>query len=132
VLLRQFNLYDLFIVAFAQFDLDDGAGTESCREFDTRFPVDRLQDHRSPPRRSQRVAISALACFVTYEVWAKPVGGLETAAYLLAIFGVVVIVLRPDTGVVGSFPCLLSRVGIHLHSVPADVAASATHSIAEA
>ena len=104
-----------------------------AREFDTRFRWTGSKITEVLLGALGAVAISALACFVTYEVWAKPVGGLETAAYLLAIFGVVVIVLRPDTGVVGSvFHASYLASGFTYIAFAADVAASATHSIAEA
>jgi cellulose synthase/poly-beta-1,6-N-acetylglucosamine synthase-like glycosyltransferase len=133
VLLRQFNLYDLFIVAFAQLILTTVLVLSPAREFDTRFRWTGSKITEVLLGALGAVAISALACFVTYEVWAKPVGGLETAAYLLAIFGVVVIVLRPDTGVVGSvFHASYLASGFTYIAFAADVAASATHSIAEA
>ena len=62
-----------------------------------------------------------------------PVGGLEIAAYLLAIFSVIVIVLRPDAGVVGQvFHASYLAAGFTFIGFAAFVAVAATHSIAEA
>jgi len=113
-------------------DLDDGAGTESCREFDTRFRWTGSKITEVLLGALSAVAISALACFVTYEVWAKPsVDSRRRPICSRSLGG------RhcppPDTGVVGSvFHASYLASGFTYIAFAADVAASATHSIAEA
>ncbi|MGO9962529.1 MAG: glycosyltransferase [Acidimicrobiales bacterium] len=132
-MLRQFNLYDLFIVSFAQLLLTTVLVLSPLRELDTRFRWTGSKVTEFLLAALGAVAISAFSCFATYEVWGKPVGGLEIAAYLLAIFEVVVIALRPDTGVVGSvFHASYLAAGFTFIGFAGFVAAAATHSIAEA
>ena len=133
MLLHQFNLYDLFIVSFVQLIVTTVLVLSPAREFDTRFRWTGSKITEVLLGALGVVAISAFSCFLTYEVWATPVGGLETAAYLLVIFGVVVIILRPDTGIIGSvFHASYLAAGFTYIAFAADVAAAATHSIAEA
>ena len=57
------------------------------------------------------VAIAAVACVLTHALWGLPIGGLETAAYLLVVVSVVVIALQPDRNVVGQRLLRLVRLG---------------------
>ncbi len=132
-MLRQFSLYDLFIVSFAQLLLTTVLVLSPAREFDTRFRWTGSKVTEVLLAVLGAVAISAFSCFVTYEVWGKPVGGLEMAVFGLVIFEVVVIILRPDTGVVGSvFHASYLAAGFTFIAFAGYVAAAATHSIAEA
>ncbi len=133
MLLRQFNLYDLFIVSFAQLLLTTVLVLSPLREFDTRLRWTGSKVTEVLLAALGAVAISAFSCFATYELWGKPIGGLEIAAYMLVIFEVVVIVLRPDTGIVGSvFHASYIAAGFTFIAFAGYVAAAATHSIAEA
>ncbi len=132
-MLRQFNLYDLFIVSFVQLLLTTVLVLSPARELDTRLRWSRSKFTEVVLGALGAVAISAFSCFVTFEVWGKPAGGLEVAAAVLAIFGVLAITLRPDTRVVGSvFHASYLTSGFTFLAFAGYVAAAATHSVAEA
>jgi hypothetical protein len=73
------------------------------------------------------------ACVLSAELWGLPLSGLETAAYLLVIFSVAVIILRSDCGVLGQvFHASYLAAGFTFLGFAGYVAAAATHSIPEA
>ncbi len=100
-MLHAFNLYDLFVLCFVQLVLSTVLVLSPARGIGTRY--------RWTGSRITEVLISALgaaaiatvACVLAAELWGLPAAGLETAAYILTIFSVIVIVLRPDCNVVG-------------------------------
>jgi len=133
VFVHEFNLYDLFILCFVQLVVSTVLVLSPARHFVTRFRWTGSRVTEVVIAGAGAAAVSALACFLTAELWGLPAGGLETAAYLLALVSVVVIVLRPDTNVVGQvFYASYASAGFTFLAFAALVAAAATHSIAEA
>jgi cellulose synthase/poly-beta-1,6-N-acetylglucosamine synthase-like glycosyltransferase len=133
VLLREFNLYDLFILCFVQLVLATLLQLSPARHFGARvrWPGSRITEVIIGALSA--AALSALSCFLATELWGLPVGGLETSAYLLTIFTVVVIILRPDCNVAGQvFYASYAAAGFTFLAFAAVVAIAATHSIAEA
>ena len=131
--LRGFSLYDLFLLSFVQLVLATVLVLSPARELGTRFRWTGSKVTEVLPGALVAVALSAFACFVTAELWGLPARGLEEAAYLLAIFSVVVIALRPDCGVVGQvFYAAYVAAGFSFLAFAVYVADAATHSIAEA
>ncbi len=132
-MLREFSLYDLFVLSFVQLVLSTVLVLSPARELGTRFRWTGSKVTEVLLGALGAVAVSALACFLTAELWGLPAGGVELAAYLLALFSIIVIVLRNDVGVVGQvFHASYLAAGFTFISFAALVAAAATRSIAEA
>jgi cellulose synthase/poly-beta-1,6-N-acetylglucosamine synthase-like glycosyltransferase len=131
--LHEFNLYDLFILCFVQLLLSTVLVLSPARDLGTRFRWTGSRLIEVILAALGAAAISALACFLTIELWGLGAGGVETAAYLLTICSVVVVVLRPDTNVVGQvFYASYAAAGFTFLAFAAVVAAYGTRSIAEA
>jgi cellulose synthase/poly-beta-1,6-N-acetylglucosamine synthase-like glycosyltransferase len=131
--LRDFNLYDVFILSFVQLILSTVLVLSPAREIGTRFRWTGSRITEVLIGAVGAVAIAAFSCFVTAELWGLPAGSLEMGAYLLAIFSVIVIVLRPDFGVVGPiFYASYAAAGCAFLAFAAVVAFGAAHSVAEA
>ena len=78
------------------------------------------------------VAITATACVLTHELWGLPMGGLETAAYPLAIGSIVVIALQPDRNLIGQvFYASYAAASLASVTWAAYISVVAPHSIAE-
>jgi hypothetical protein len=76
--------------------------------------------------------ISALSCVVAAKLWNLPIGGVETAAYLITLVSIAVIILRPDCNIVGQiFYASYAAAGFTFLAFAALVAFAAAHSIAE-
>ncbi|MDR3648886.1 MAG: glycosyltransferase [Acidimicrobiales bacterium] len=132
-MIHQFNLYDLFILCFVQLVVATVLVLSPARHFGTRFRWTGSRITEVLLGAVGAAAVSALACFLTTVLWGLQVGGLETAAYVLTIVSVIVIVLRPDTNVVGQvFYASFASAGFTFLAFAAFVAVAATHSIAEA
>ncbi len=99
--LHAFNLCDLFIVCFVRLVLSTILLLSPARSLGTRFRWTGSRVTEVLVAAIGVAAISALSCFLTAELWNLPAFGLETASYLLAIFSIVVMILRPDFTVVG-------------------------------
>jgi cellulose synthase/poly-beta-1,6-N-acetylglucosamine synthase-like glycosyltransferase len=131
--LREFNLYDLFVLSFVQLLLSTVLVLSPARDIGTRFRWTGSKITEVLLGAIGAAAISALSCFVTAELWGLAAGGLETAAYLLTIFSVVVIVLRPDCNIVGQvFYASYAAAGFTFLAFAGLVAAAAVRSIGEA
>ena len=100
-MLLKFNLYDLFFLSFVQLILSTVLVLSPARDIGTRFRWTGSRITEVLLGAVGAAAISAVACVLTPELWGLPFGGLETAAYLLVIFSIVVITLQPDCNVVG-------------------------------
>ena len=90
-MLLNFNLYDLFILSFVQLIVSTVLVLSPAREIGTRFRWTGSRITEVLLGALGAVAISAVACFFAELLWGLPIGGLETAAYLLVILSVVVI-----------------------------------------
>src|SRR5579859_1552155 len=100
-MLLKFNLYDLFVLAFVQLIVSTVLVLSPARDIGNRFRWTGSRITEVLVGSVGTVAISAIACVLTQALWGLPIGGLETAAYLLVVVSVVVIALQPDRNVVG-------------------------------
>jgi cellulose synthase/poly-beta-1,6-N-acetylglucosamine synthase-like glycosyltransferase len=130
---HSFNLYDLFVLCFVQLVVTTLLVLSPARDFDTRFRWTGSRVTEVILGAVGAAAISAFSCFVTRVLWGLPLGGLETAAYILTVVSIVVIGLRPDCSVVGKvFYASYAAAGFTFLAFAGLVASAATHSIAEA
>jgi len=130
---HQFNLYDLFILCFVQLVVSTVLVLSPARNLGTRFRWTGSRVTEVLLGGVGAAAVSAVACFLSAELWGLPANGLETAAYLVTIFSIVVIILRPDTNVVGQvFYASYAAAGFTFLAFAALVATAATRSIVEA
>lgn len=133
MLLHVFNLYDLFVLCFVQLVLSTVLVLSPARVVGTRYRWTGSRIIEVLISALGAAAIAAVSCFLAAELWGLPAAGLETAAYILTIFSVIVIILRPDCNVVGQvFYASYSAAGFTFLAFAALVAADATRSIVEA
>ena len=131
--MHEFNLYDLFILCFVQLIVSTVLVLSPARNLGTRFRWTGSRITEVILGAAGAALVAVVAVFLASELWGLPAGGLETAGYLLWIFSVVVIVLRPDTNVVGQvFYASYAAAGFTFLAFAALVAAAATRSIVEA
>jgi len=133
MLLHEFNLYDLFILSFVQLLVSTVLILSPARRLGTRFRWTGSRITEVVVGALGAAALAAAACLIVVWGWGRPSGGVEAAAYLLAIFSVVVMVFRPDCNVVGQlFYASYAAAGFTFLAFAAYVAAAATHSFVEA
>jgi cellulose synthase/poly-beta-1,6-N-acetylglucosamine synthase-like glycosyltransferase len=132
-LLHTFNLYDLFVLSFVQLVVATVLVLGPARDIDTRFRWTGSRITEVILGALGSVAISAVSCVLVILLWGLAPAGVETAAYLLAIFSVIMIVARPDCSVVSKvFYASFAAAGFTFIGFAVLVAAAATRSIAEA
>jgi cellulose synthase/poly-beta-1,6-N-acetylglucosamine synthase-like glycosyltransferase len=132
-LLHTFNLYDLFVLSFVQLVVATVLVWGPARDLDTRFRWTGSRITEVLLGALGSMAVSAVSCVLVIVVWGLAPAGVETAAYLLAIFSVVMIVVRPDCSVVSKiFYAAFAAAGFTFIGFAVLVAVAATHSIAEA
>ncbi len=131
-MLLKFNIYDLFFLSFVQLVLSTVLVLSPARGLGTRFRWTGSRITEVFVGGLGAAAISALACVVTHALWGLPIGGLETAAYLLVIVSVVVMALQPNTNFVGQvFYASYLSASLTFIVYAAFIAVVATHSILE-
>ncbi len=131
-LLLKFNLYDIFYLSFVQLILSTVLVLSPARGAGARFRWTGSRITEIFVGGVGAVAISAAACLLTHELWGLPIGGLETAAYLLVITSIVVMALQPDTNFVGQvFYASYLAAALTFIVYAAFIAVVATHSILE-
>ncbi len=131
-MLLSFNLYDLFVFAFVQLVVSTVLVLSPAREIGIRFRWTGLRITEVLVGSVGAIAISAVSCVLTQALWGLPIGGLETAAYLLVIVSVVVIALQPDRNVVASvFYASFGSAALSFIVWAAYIGVVATHSILE-
>ena len=132
-MLHEFDLYDLFVLCFVQLVVSTIFVLSPLRYVGTRFQWTGSRITEVLLGGLGAVAVAALSVFITAQLWGLPANRLETAAYVLTIFSVIVMILRPDCNVVGQvFYASYAAAGFTFLAFAALVAADATHSIAEA
>jgi cellulose synthase/poly-beta-1,6-N-acetylglucosamine synthase-like glycosyltransferase len=130
--LNSFSLYDLFILSFAQLVVATVLVLSPARSFDTRYQWTGSRLTEVVLGVLGAAALAAFSVFLTVQLWGLPLSGVEAAAYLLVIFSLVVIVVRPDCSVVGKlFYGSFAAAGFTFLGYAAVVAANSTRSIAE-
>ena len=128
-----FNLYDLFVLCFLQLVLTTVLVLSPARDLDTRLRWTGSRVTEVVVGALGAIAISAVAAFITVQVWGLPPAGVETGACLLVIFSVVVMVLRPHSKVIGQvFYATYAASGLTFLAFAAVVADAATKSVPEA
>jgi len=131
--LHRFDLYDLFLLCFVQLVVSTVLVLSPLRDIDTRFRWTGSRITEVLLGAVGAVVIAAVSCYLTVELWGLPSPGLETAAYLLVLFSVAVIIARPDCSVIGKvFYASYAAAGFTFLAFAALVAAAATRSIVEA
>jgi cellulose synthase/poly-beta-1,6-N-acetylglucosamine synthase-like glycosyltransferase len=129
----KFNIYDLFFLSFVQLVLSTILVLSPARTIGARFRWTGSRITELLVGAVEAVAISAVACVVTHEIWGLPYSSLETGAYLLVVVSVVVMALQPNTNVVGQvFYASYLSASFAFIVYAAFIAVSATHSILEA
>src|SRR6204780_118303 len=129
----KFNIYDLFFLSFIQLVLSTILVLSPARTIGARFRWTGSRITELFVGGVEAVAISAVACVVTHEIWGLPYSGLETGAYLLVVVSVVVMALQPNSNVVGQvFYASYLSASFAFIVYAAFIAVSATHSILEA
>ena len=131
-MLLKFNLFDLFYLSFIQLILSTVLVLSPARGVGTRFRWTGSRVTEIFVGGVGAAAISAVACVVTHELWGLPIGGLETAAYLLVIASVVVMALQPHINFVGQvFYSSYLAAAFTFIVYAAYIAVVSTHSILE-
>ena len=100
-MLLKFNLYDLFVLSFVQLLVSTVLVLSPAREIGTRFRWTGSRITEVVVGSVGAVAITIIACAAAHLFWGLPIGGLETAAFPLALVSIVVIALQADRNVVG-------------------------------
>ena len=132
-MLSHFNLYDLFVLSFVQLVLSTVLVLSPARHIQARFSWTGSRATEVVLSSGGAALIAGLACLLTNALWGLSLPGLEKAAYLLTIFSIVVIVLRPDCNVVGQvFYASFAAAGFTFLAYAALVAEAATTSMGEA
>jgi cellulose synthase/poly-beta-1,6-N-acetylglucosamine synthase-like glycosyltransferase len=128
----KFNIYDLFFFSFVQLLLSTILVLSPARGVGARFRWTGSRITELFVGGVGAAAISAVACVLTHELWGLPIGGLETAAYLLVITSVIVMALQPNTNFVGQvFYASYLAASLTFIVYAAFIAVVATHSILE-
>jgi hypothetical protein len=131
--LRSFTFYDIFILSFVQLVVCTVLVMTPARRADTRFrwTGSRVTEVILGGIGAAMVAVVSVALAAL--LWGLPIKGLEVAAYPLAVFSIVVIMARPDCGVVAKlFYSSYAAAGFTFLAYAVIVATKATRSIAEA
>jgi len=128
----RFNIYDLFFLSFVQLLLSTILVLSPARGVGARFRWTGSRITELFVGGVGAAAIAAVACVLTHELWGLPIGGLETAAYLLVIVSVIVMALQPNTNFIGQvFYASYLSASLTFIVYAAFIAVVATHSILE-
>ncbi len=131
-MLNNLTLYDLFTLSFVQLVVSTVLVLTPARNLDTRLRWTGSRFTEVALGTLGAAAIAAISCFLTAVLWGLPLTGVESAAYLLVIFSVIVIIARPDCSVVGKiFYASYAAAGFTFLGFAANVALNSTRSIAE-
>ena len=131
-MLLKFSIFDLFFLSFVQLVLSTVLVLSPARGVGTRFRWTGSRITEVLVGGVGAAAIAALASVLTHALWGLPIGGLETAAYLLVIVSVIVMALQPNTNFVGQvFYASYLSASLTFIVYAAFIAVVATHSILE-
>ena len=132
-MLRNFSLYDLYVLSFAQLIFSTVLVLSPAREIGIRFRWTGSRITEVLVGSVGAIAISAIACVLTQALWGLPIAGLEVAALPLVIVSVVVIALQADRNVIGHiFYASFASAFLTSVAYAAYLAVVASHSILEA
>ena len=131
-MLNDLTLFDLFTLGFVQLVVSTVLVLTPARNLDTRLRWTGSRFTEVALGTVGAAVIAAISCFLTAVLWGLPLTGVESAAYLLVIFSVIVIIARPDCSVVGKiFYASYAAAGFTFLGFAANVALNSTRSIAE-
>jgi hypothetical protein len=130
-MLTDLTLFDLFTLSFVQLVVSTVLVLTPARNLDTRLRWTGSRFTEVVLGTLGAAAIAAVSCFLTAVLWGLPLKGVESAAYLLVIFSVIVIA-RPDCSVIGKiFYASYAAAGFTFLGFAAFIAMNSTRSIAE-
>jgi cellulose synthase/poly-beta-1,6-N-acetylglucosamine synthase-like glycosyltransferase len=131
--LHSFRFYDLFVLSFVQLVVTTVLVLSPARNLDTRFRWTGSRVTEVVLGGLGAAALAAVSALLAALLWGLPLNRLGVAAYPLVIFSLVVIIVRPDTNVVGKlFYASYAAAGFTFLGFAALVAANSTRSVAEA
>jgi cellulose synthase/poly-beta-1,6-N-acetylglucosamine synthase-like glycosyltransferase len=131
-MLTDLTLFDLFTLSFVQLVVSTVLVLTPARNLDTRLRWTGSRFTEVVLGTLGAAAIAAVSCFLTAVLWGLPLKGVESAAYLLVIFSVIVIIARPDCSVIGKiFYASYAAAGFTFLGFAAFIAMNSTRSIAE-
>jgi cellulose synthase/poly-beta-1,6-N-acetylglucosamine synthase-like glycosyltransferase len=131
-MLNGLKFYDLFTLSFVQLVVATVLVLSPARTFDTRWRWTGSRFTEVGLGALAAAAVAAVSCFLTSVLWGLPLRGLESAAFLLVIVTMVVIIARPDCSVVGRiFYASYAAAGFTFLGFAAVVASNSTRSLAE-
>jgi cellulose synthase/poly-beta-1,6-N-acetylglucosamine synthase-like glycosyltransferase len=130
--LLKFSLYDLYVLSYVQLAVSTVLVLSPARTVGTRFRWTGSRITEVLIGGVGAIAISAAACVLTHVLFGLPLDGLETAAYLLVLASVVVMVLQPDRNLAGQvFYASFAAAFLVSIAWAAYISVVAPHSIAE-
>ena len=131
-MLNDLTLFDLFTLSFVQLVVSTVLVLTPARNLDTRLRWTGSRFTEVALGTVGAAVVATISCFLTAVLWGLPLTGVESAAYLLVIFSVIVIIARPDCSVVGKiFYASYAAAGFTFLGFAANVALNSTRSIAE-
>jgi cellulose synthase/poly-beta-1,6-N-acetylglucosamine synthase-like glycosyltransferase len=131
-MLKNLTLYDLFILSFVQLVVSTVLVLSPARTLDTRLRWTGSRFTEVVLGAFGAAVVAAVSTFLATQLWGLSLRGAESAAYLLVIVSVVVIIARPDTSVIGQiFYSSYAAAGFTFLGFAALVASHSTRSIAE-
>jgi cellulose synthase/poly-beta-1,6-N-acetylglucosamine synthase-like glycosyltransferase len=130
--LDSFRLYDLFVLGFMQLVVSTLLVFSPLRNIDARLRWANTRIGEIVYGVLGVVAVAAVSCYSTIWLWNLPAQSVEGAAYLLAVFSLVIVLARPNCSVIGKvFSAAYAAAGFTFLGYAGLVAANATRSIAE-
>jgi cellulose synthase/poly-beta-1,6-N-acetylglucosamine synthase-like glycosyltransferase len=129
---NSFTFYDLFILSFVQLMVSTVLVLSPARTLDTRLRWTGSRFTEVILGALGAIAVAAVSVFLAVSLWGLSLKGAETAAYLLVIFTLIAIIMRPDVSVVGKlFFASYAAAGFTFLGYAALVAERSTRSLAE-
>jgi cellulose synthase/poly-beta-1,6-N-acetylglucosamine synthase-like glycosyltransferase len=130
--LNDFTLYDLFILSFVQLMVATVLVLSPARNVDASFRGTGSRVTEVSLGALGAVALAAVSCFLTVQLWGLPADAVEAGAFLLVLFSLVVIMARVDCSVVGKlFYASFAAASFTFLAYAAVIAADSTLSLAE-
>ena len=129
---NSFTFYDIFILSFVQLMVTTVLVLSPARTLDTRLRWTGSRFTEVVLGTLGASVVAAVSVFLAVSLWGLQLKGVETAAYMLVIFSLIVIILRPDVSVVGKlFYASYAAAGFTFLGYAALVAEKSTRSLAE-
>lgn len=131
-MLLNFSFYDLFVLSFVQLIVSMALVLSPARDFSTRLRWTGARITEVLVGSVWAVAVAAVTCVITHEVFGLAYSGLETAACVLVVASAIVMALQPDLNVVGHiFTASFASASFIFIAYAAFITVVAPHSIGE-